>query len=263
MRVAHRGSGGLVTALSGLGDHLSDGVWVCAATTDEDRLAAAESSDAPLVTDATPGWRLRMLDLDPDAHAQFYTMIANPLLWFVQHGLWSLSDAPDIGANEHRAWDDGYTAINRRFADAITAELGDLPGACVMVHDYHLYLVPALVREQRPDVVLSFFCHIPWPHPDAWAVLPTAWRQEIFRGVLGADIVGFQTERSARNFVAGCEQVLSAHVDHQELTVNHNGRSVAARWYPISVDVGQLEELAQSSSVRRARRRSWRAGATS
>jgi trehalose 6-phosphate synthase len=250
VRVAQRGSGGLVTALSSLGDHLSDGVWVCAAMSDEDRVVAAESGDNPQVTAEAAGWRLQMLDFDAATHTPFYAMIANPLLWFVQHGLWSLSDAPDIGANEHRAWDDGYTVVNTRFADAVSAQLGATPGARVMVHDYHLYLVPALVRQRRPDSVLTFFCHIPWPHPEAWAILPMAWRQEIFAGVLGADIVGFQTERSARNFVAGCEQVLSTRVDHRELVVQHEGRRVAARWYPISVDVAQLEDLATTPAVR-------------
>jgi len=249
-RVVERGAGGLVTALSSLGDHLSDGVWVCAAITDEDKVIAAECGDDPLVTDASPGWRLQMLDFDEATHAQFYGIIANPLLWFVQHGLWSLSDAPDIGANEHRAWDDGYAVVNARFADAICGRLDVLPEARVMVHDYHLYLVPAMVRKQRPDIVQSFFCHIPWPNPEAWAVLPLSWRQEIFRGLLGADIVGFQTERAARNFVAGCEQLLSAHVDHHELNIEHDGRRIEARWYPISVDVGQLESLATSPAVR-------------
>jgi trehalose 6-phosphate synthase len=249
-RVVERGAGGLVTALSNLGDHLTDGVWVCAAISDEDKVVAAECADDPWVADAAAGWRLQMLDFDEATHSQFYGIIANPLLWFVQHGLWSLSDAPDIGANEHRAWDDGYDVVNTRFADAICSQIDLLPGARVMVHDYHLYLVPSMVRQRRPDTVLTFFCHIPWPHPEAWAVLPLAWRQEIFAGLLGADIVGFQTERSARNFVAGCEQLLSAHVDHDELTIQNNGRRIAARWYPISVDVAQLEGLATSPAVR-------------
>jgi trehalose 6-phosphate synthase len=249
-RVVERGAGGLVTALSNLGDHLSDGVWLCAAISDEDKVVAAECGDTPMAADEAAGWRVQMLDFDDTTHTQFYAMIANPLLWFVQHGLWSLSDAPDIGANEHRAWDDGYAVVNARFADAICAQLDVLPDARVMVHDYHLYLVPSVVRRLRPDTVVSFFCHIPWPHPDAWSVLPLAWRQEIFAGLLGADIVGFQTERSARNFVAGCEQILSTRVDHGELTVQHDGRRVAARWYPISVDVAQLEDLAASPAVR-------------
>jgi trehalose 6-phosphate synthase len=248
--VARRGSGGLVTALTQLRKELPDGAWVCAAITDGDRSVVSAAGGAPF-TDEASGWRLRMLDLDPDAHTRFYSMIANPLLWFIQHSLWSLSDAPDIGHEEHLAWDEGYVPVNAGFADAVIAEVTDEERPpIVMVHDYHLYLVPALVRAKCPETPVHFFCHIPWPNPEAWRVLPARWREALFAGVLGADVVGFQTERSARNFVDGCDQVLGAAVDRWELTVDHGGRRVAARWYPISVDVGYFEALAASDAVR-------------
>jgi trehalose 6-phosphate synthase len=246
--VVGRGAGGLVTAFRDVGRAVAGGTWVCAAITDGDRAVAGGRGRSVLVDDAS-GWRVRMLDLDPVAHARFYSTIANPLLWFVQHGLWSLGDGPDIGRDEHVAWDDGYVAVNRRFADAVVAEWDHDQRATVMVQDYHLYLVPALVRERRPEAVVNFFCHIPWPHPDAWVVLPAEWRQAIFAGLLGADIVGFQTERSARNFVDGCEQLLGSTVDRDALTVCHHGKTVAARWYPISVDVAHFESLAASEPV--------------
>jgi trehalose 6-phosphate synthase len=149
------------------------------------------------------------------------------------------------------AWDEGYVPVNGSFADAVVAELADDDRpAVVMVQDYHLYLVPALVRARCPDVPVHFFCHIPWPHPDAWRVLPATWREAVFTGLLGADVVGFQTERSARNFVEGCEQVPGTTVDRQELAVEHGGRRVIARWYPISVDVAYFEALAASDGVR-------------
>jgi len=245
--ITERGGGGLVSAFTGLAPRLEDAVWVCAAISDEDRAAVADR-DGKLFTDEE-GWQIRMLDLDPEAHTRFYTMIANPLLWFIQHGLWSLSDAPDIGAAEYDAWDHGYVPINDAFAEGILAELDGRHPAAALVQDYHLYLVPALVRSRRPDVSITFFCHIPWPHPEAWMVLPPAWRQAVFQGMLGADIVGFQTEAAAKNFVAGCEQVLSVQVDRDALVVTHQGRKIAARWYPISVDVARLERLAASEAV--------------
>jgi trehalose 6-phosphate synthase len=244
---ARRGSGGLVTALTHLGKEITDGAWVCAAISGGDRSLVAAGS-APS-TDEASGWRLRMLEIDPDVHDRFYLMIANPLLWFIQHGLWSLSDAPDIGHDEYLAWDEGYVPVNEQFAEAVVAEAGDGAPAVVMVHDYHLYLVPAMVRSQVPESLITFFCHIPWPHPDAWRVLPLGWREAIFSGVLGADVMGFQTERSARNFVEGCEQVLGAKIDRDALTVDHAGRRAVARWYPISVDVPHFEALANSEGV--------------
>src|SRR5579862_4544908 len=89
VRVAERGGGGLVSAFAGLAPRLGDAVWVCAAITDEDRATVADGGGRPFADEE--GWQVRMLDLEPEAHARFYTMIANPLLWFIQHGLWSLS----------------------------------------------------------------------------------------------------------------------------------------------------------------------------
>ena len=249
-RVANRGAGGLVTAFAGLGNRLEDTVWVCAVMSDEDRAVAAEHPRAFSVAEAG-GWRLRMLDIDAEQHRQFYAMIANPLLWFIQHGLWDLSDAPDIGPAEHAAWRDGYMAVNARFADAVLEEVGDHGGASVLVQDYHLYLVPGLVRARCPGVFINLFCHIPWPQADAWRILPPTWRRTIFEGILGADIVGFHTEHYARNFLAGCEQLLGLEVDAERLEVIHDGRRIAARWYPISVDAAQFEELAASPDVLR------------
>ena len=247
-RVANRGAGGLVTAFAGLGTRLENTVWVCAAMSDEDRVVAAEHRRAFSVAEAG-GWRLRMLDIDAEIHRQFYAMIANPLLWFIQHGLWDLSDAPDIGPAEHAAWRDGYLAVNTAFADAILDEIGDSPSASVLVQDYHLYAVPGLVRRRSPGAFVNLFCHIPWPQPEAWRVLPPEWRRAIFEGILGADIVGFHTERYARNFLAGCEDLLGLEVDPRRREVLHAGRRVAARWYPISVDAEQFEELATRPEV--------------
>ena len=249
-RTAQRGAGGLVTAFAGLGSRLEDTVWVCAAISDEDRAVAREHSGAFSVAEAG-GWRLRMLDVDPERHRQFYAMIANPLLWFIQHGLWDLSDAPDIGPAEHAAWRDGYVAVNASFAEAVIDEIEGTTTPSVLVQDYHLYLVPGLVRRRCPNAFVNLFCHIPWPQPEAWRVLPPAWRRAIFEGMLGADIVGFHTEAYARNFLSGCEQLLGLEVDLASFDVVHDGRRVAARWYPISVDADQFEEMSRSEGVGR------------
>jgi len=247
--VAHRGSGGLVTALTQLRKEIPDGAWLCAAITEADRAVVSAAGGAPIADDLS-GWRLRMLELDPSAHERLYACIANPLLWFIQHGLWSLSEAPDIGHNEYVAWEEGYLPVNAAFADAVIAELAneDRPAA-VTVHDYHLYLVPALVRAKCPEAVVHFFCHIPWPPAEAWRVLPASWRDAVFAGLLGADVLGFQTPRSARNFVDGCELALGARVDREALAVEQGGRRVVARSYPISVDVAALDALAASGAV--------------
>ena len=248
-RVAHRGSGGLVTAFAGLGSRLAEAVWICAAISDEDLAVATERGPRAFVAPETNGWWLRMVEVDPERHRQFYGMIANPLLWFIQHRLWDLSDAPDIGPAEHAAWTDGYVAVNRQFADAVVDQLAGVDNASVLIQDYHLYLVPGMVRAGCRSVFLSFFCHIPWPQPDSWRVVPAEWQRAIFEGILGADIVGFQTEVYARNFVAGCADILGLQVDLRRLEVEFDGRRIAARWYPISVDAEEFEALAESPGV--------------
>jgi trehalose 6-phosphate synthase len=251
-RTVKPGHGGLVTALAGLADHLDDAVWVCAALSDEDAAVAREHDGAAFEPEggSGPGMRVRMVELDPDVQHKFYAVIANPLLWFVQHYLWDLGDTPDITRREVEAFANGYVPVNARFADAVAEEVQARGGrATVMVQDYHLYLLPEQVRDRCPEVFLHHFVHIPWPHPDAWRVLPPAMRRAVFNGVLGNDIVAFHSRRYARNFLLGCEELLGLEVDRARLTVDVAGRTVHARHYPISVDPDELEETAASPAV--------------
>jgi len=253
-RTAGRGGGGLVTALSGLAGRLDDAVWVCAAMTDEDRVVAGEHSGKAFDAGDRDGELLvRMVETDPEEHRKFYTVIANPLLWFVQHYLWALSDAPDITTVERDAFDHGYRPVNERFADVVAEEVEARGGSpTVMVQDYHFYLVPELLRARCPDVFLHHFVHIPWPQPDAWRVLPRPLREAVLRGVLGNDVVAFHTKHYARNFLLGCQELLQLPVDLDNLSVDVDGRTVRARWYPISIDPDAIEQRAASDEVRAA-----------
>ena len=250
-RRATPGTGGLVTALAGLAGHLDDAVWVCAAMSDEDAAVSREHDGGAFDHDGTgPGMSVRMLELDADAQHKFYAVVANPLLWFVQHNLWDLADTPDITTREMDAFDNGYAPVNAAFADAVAEEVEARGGrATVMVQDYHLYLVPARVRERCPDVFLHHFVHIPWPHPDAWRVLSPGMRRAVFEGVLGNDIVAFHSRRYARNFLLGCQELLGLAVEWDGMTVDVGGRTVHARNYPISVDPDELASAADSEAV--------------
>jgi trehalose 6-phosphate synthase len=274
-RTANRGAGGLVTALTGLASSLPDAVWVCAATTNEDVAVAGEhGSQAVQLTlepgprildqtdnDASPGsepaWvKLRLVEVEQQAHDDFYTVIANPLLWFLQHGMYGLALAPVLTKREHAAYEHGYLAVNHAFADAVAEEVTARGGrALVMLHDYHFYLVARQVREHCPQALLSFFLHIPWPGPDAWRVLPPAWREQLLTGLLGNDVVAFHTEGFARNFLLCVQELLGLPVDLQAMTVDLGERRVAARHYPISIDVAAMRELAASPQVAEHARR--------
>jgi trehalose 6-phosphate synthase len=248
-RTLQRGMGGLVTALRDLVRYVDCTSWVCAASTDEDRVVARGGfQSVDVVADRT--CRVLMLDIDPDVHHKFYAIIANPLLWFIQHYLWDHGTSPDITARELDAWHNGYVEVNRRFADAVIETAATVPsGSIVMVHDYHFYLVPKLVRDAGTDVFLHFFVHIPWPQPDSWRLLPPELREPIIEGLLGSDIVAFHTERYARNFLLTCQELLGLEVDFDAGVVHIDGREVAARYYPISIDESTLLALADTPAA--------------
>jgi trehalose 6-phosphate synthase len=266
-RRARKGAGGLVSALMGLASQLDDAVWVCATDSDEDSAVASEYKGRPfpVVMTGEPHLQVdgdrsgtdrvvevRMVDVDRAAHDDFYGVIANPLLWFVQHGLYDLTRSPNIGQRERDAFDHGYVTVNEAFAEAVANEVNERGGrALVMLHDYHFYLVAGLVRERCPDVVISHFVHIPWPGPDAWRVLPPDVRERILYGLLGNDVVAFHTERFARNFLLCAQELLGLQIDLDAMTVMIGPRTVTARTYPISIDVVDLQKIAQGAPVRK------------
>jgi trehalose 6-phosphate synthase len=164
------------------------------------------------------------------------------MLWFVQHSLWELAYTPKVDAAFHRAWHDGYVAVNEGFARAVLAELEREPDAAVFFHDYHLYLAPRLVREGRPDARLMHFVHVPWPQPDYWRVLPRPMRSAIHEGLIANDVIGFHTDRWRSNFVYSTRELLGEDVTQKTVTA------------AISVDPAEFDELAQSGPVLAAER---------
>jgi trehalose 6-phosphate synthase len=249
-RTVRRGGGGLVTALTGLVTH-RDALWIASAMTPEDAAVTRESGAAPIAVelDGTT-YEVLMVESDPAAYEGFYNVIANPILWFIQHYLWDLSNAPDIRQQEADAWEYGYKVVNEDIARAVIASIEGRPDALVMMHDYHLYTCPAIVREARPDALLHHFVHIPWSQPDSWRILPARMREEIYRGLLANDIIGFHTTAYCRNFLACCRELLELEVDYERGAVVHSGRETWVRAYPLAIDAERLERAAASDEVR-------------
>src|SRR4051812_19499322 len=197
-----RGTGGLVTALQGLASH-RDAVWIASTMSDRDALVAAENGGKALQVEAPEGgtYSVRLVQSDPEAYDRFYNIFANPMLWFVQHYLWDLSNAPDIRRHEVEAFEFGYNVVNEDLAAAVLDEIDGLDEPVVMVHDYHLYTLPAMVRRARPGVFLHPFIHIPWTQSDAWKGLPNHIRNQIYAGLLANDIIRFPNKSYRRNFL--------------------------------------------------------------
>jgi trehalose 6-phosphate synthase len=247
-RIVRRGGGGLVTALSGLATHRRV-LWVASAMTDED-VAVSEAVGGPVEVELEGiTYDLELVASDPQAYDLFYNVIANPHLWFIQHYLWDLSNAPDIRAEEKEAWERGYTVVNDDIANCVLNRIVGQESPLVMLHDYHLYTVPALIREQRPDAFLHHFVHIPWPHADAWRVIPGRWREAIYRGLLANDIVGFHLPSYVHNFLDCCRELMEFEVDYTNDVVYHEGGETWVRAYPLGVDSDRLRRVASSSLI--------------
>ena len=247
---AKRGTGGLVTALTGLASH-RDAVWIASALTDGDTRKAHEAEGKAFGVRSPAGgeYQVRLVVSEPDAYDRFYNIFANPMLWFIQHYLWDLSNAPDIRRNEVEAFEYGYNVVNEDLATAVIEEIEGTDEPVVMVHDYHLYTLPALVRRARPDVFLHHFVHIPWTQSDAWRVLPAKIREELYCGLLSNDIIGFHTSSYRRNFLQCCRDLMELDVDFDAGVVHFEDREVWVRNYPLPIDARALFNVASSDGV--------------
>jgi trehalose 6-phosphate synthase len=253
-RTVRRGGGGLVTALSGLVSH-RDALWIASAMSEED-IAVSEERGGPIEQELDGiGYRVLLVGSDPVAYDRFYNVIANPILWFIQHYLWDLSNAPDIRQQELDAWDHGYQAVNQDIARAVLSQIEGQEQPLVMLHDYHLYTAPGMIRAERPDAFLHHFVHIPWSQPDSWRILPTRIRNAIFEGMLANDIIGFHTHAYCINFLRCCDELLDdVEVDYHAVEVRHAGGKTLARAYPLGIDAQRLERAAASPEVAEAER---------
>jgi trehalose 6-phosphate synthase len=245
-----RGSGGVVTALTGLASH-RDAIWIASAMSEHDVEISRQSGERPFPVRSPAGseFQVRLVVSDPQAYDRFYNVVANPMLWFIQHYLWDLSNAPDIRREEIEAFEFGYNAVNEDLARAVLEELEGVEEAVVMIHDYHLYTLPDLVRRARPDAFLHHFVHIPWTQSDAWRVLPTRIREEIFTGLLANDIVGFHTRSYRQNFLQCCRDLMDLEVDFERGLVRFGEREVWVRAYPLPIDHKATRLVAQSPRV--------------
>lgn len=242
-----RGVGGLVTAVGGA-LRGREAAWVAAAGGDEDRKQAARG---PFVYDVGgTDVRVRLAALDPQLYDAYYNEFSNRILWFLHHYLWETPRAPEPGPAEGAAWE-AYGKVNERFAELIADEAPN--GATALPQDYHLSLVPRLLRARRPDLRIGTFWHIPFCQPDQYRVLPDEWAAALLRGMLAADAIGFQTQRWADNFTACSREVLGATVKGTRVTAGD--RSARVGVYPVGVDVDLLRSQAEQPEVAEAAKR--------
>ena len=218
--------GGLVTALEPV-MRRKGGAWI-------GWHGAADEKIKPFEHE---GIRLEPVPLSALEVEEYYEGFSNGTLWPLYHDVIA---PPEF----HREWWDAYVDVNQRFAER--ASRIAKRGATVWVQDYQLQLVPSLLRGLRPDLRIGFFLHIPFPPRELFTQLP--WRRQILEGLLGADLVGFQLPGAAQNFVRLVRERVG-HKTHRDLIYLPEGRTVAARAFPISIDTHAFEQLARTESV--------------
>ena len=235
--------GGLVSALDPLMQRIH-GTWVAWGSGNADR----ESSDELGRVQVPPGqeaYTLRRVRLDDDDVEGYYHGFANRALWPLCHLL--------IHHFEFRTefWE-RYRAVNLRFAHAAADEAERCTGrAMVWIQDYHFALVAESLRAMRPSLFIHQFWHIPFPPPDIFRLLPVGTHLSLLRGLMGNDLMEFQTERHAMNFLDCVEEFVDgARVDRDRRRLTYQGRTTYVDAFPISIDVSRFEEMARSDEGR-------------
>jgi trehalose 6-phosphate synthase len=262
--VGQRGGGGMVSGVaSGLASvpPQAEVSWLCAPLSDADRaLARQDRAQDP------EGVLVRMLDIPEDTFERAYNNVANSALWFVHHMLFDTPNQPRFGGQFRRDWE-SYLAYNATFADALAGEaLADggsqdrspAAGTRVLVQDYHLSLVPRLLRERLDggsgDIRIAHFSHTPWAPPDYYRILPDEMALAVLDGILGADHVGFHAGRWATAFLDCCEAILGADVERGQGRdagrVAHRGHVTQVGVHPLGVDAPALRARALAADVR-------------
>jgi len=253
---SRRGAGGMVTALIDVASRMNM-TWVAMAMTEGDRIALEEAEqNGGLLTSQISGQKiqLRYAAIAETAYRKYYGKISNQLLWFLQHYMYDPTEDSATIRQVQDAWTNGYRVANKAIADAVNAEIQrEDSSAVVMLHDYHLYLAPAMIRKCHPSVVIQQFIHIPWPEVRYWHFLPSNITQAIYSSLVGNDIIGFQTERDARNFIEGARTLLEgAEIDFKERAIEWRGHLTQVRDYPISISVTSERDAIQSPAGKRA-----------
>jgi trehalose 6-phosphate synthase len=244
--VARRGGGGLVTAMGPALAAEEGAMWIAAAGTPAERAVAAHPG--PLRAQLPQGSvRLRLLAVDDDDYDAYYNQVANRVLWPLLHRLFDTAREPRFDDDFVRAWA-RYRSVNERFADACAAE--PLSGGA-FVQDYHLALVPGLLRARRGTAAIAHYTHCPWAEPDTFAMLPDGVRAELLAGMLGADLLCFEVPRWRSRFLACCREA-GYRTSEGDGSVLVGARQVHTRAYPLGVDAADLDRQAGTAPVRDA-----------
>ncbi len=228
-----RPASGLVTAVEPIMRACS-GTWIAHGSGSADKLVVDDDDRIAVPVD-DPAYSLRRVWLSREEEAGYYYGFANEGLWPLCH---IAHVRPTFRASD---WKE-YERVNQKFARAVREESRS-PDPIVLVQDYHLALLPRMIREMMPGATIITFWHIPWPNPEAFGICP--WRDQLLDGLLGSSILGFHTQFHCNNFVDTVDRFVEARVDRETFTVSHREQTTAVKRYPISIDWPPEPELVE------------------
>jgi len=222
---------GLVTALEPI-LRACDGTWIAHGSGDADRETVDRRGRLRVPPDR-PEYTLRRVWLTKEEEQGYYYGFANEGLWPLCH---IAHTRPTFRTSD---WE-SYREVNRKFADTALEEMENAEQALLLVQDYHFALLPRMIKEARPDVRVAIFWHIPWPNPEAFGICP--WQRDLLDGLLGADLVGFQTQAHCNNFLETVDAALESRIEWERFAVKRGDHVTLVRPFPISVDFRETQQ---------------------
>jgi len=240
--IIERSAGGVATALDDI-LALTGGIWLAWGSGDADR-ETVDEDDTVMVPPDNPAYRLKRVWLQKRIADNYYNGFSNRVLWPLCH------ISLDRVYYRRRYWED-YIKANFTFTNAISAIVNR--NSLVWLHDYHLCMVPGMLRERFPDLTIAHFWHIPWPDWDVFRAAPQA--MNILEGLLGNDLIGFQIPLFVKNFLECVDEALDAEVDYENSIITYRGRKTFLSAFPISVDFEKFDHLSSAPETERSIKR--------
>lgn len=228
---------GMVTALDPI-IRAEGGIWIAHGSGNADK-EVVDRNDRISVPPDDPYYTLRRVWLTREEEERFYYGFSNEALWPLCHIVYV---KPKFNESDWLV----YKSVNQKFANIILEEVGN-EKAFVFIQDYHFTLLPKMLKDQRPDLLVAQFWHIPWPNREAFRICP--WDQEILEGLLGNDLLGFHIQYHCNNFLNTVDRSLEARINYGKFSVTKNGKKTYIRPFPISIDFEELNLQAQGKDI--------------
>lgn len=233
-----RPASGMATGLEPI-VRATNGLWVAHGSGNADR-HVVDAEDRVRLPPEAPEFTLKRVWLTKDEENHYYHGFSNRTMWPLCHVVFV---RPTF---DRKDWE-VYQSVNAKFAAAVLEEIGDAR-AFIWIQDFHLALLPRLLKEARPDLLVAQFWHVPWPTPEIFRLCP--WKTDLLWGLLANDLIGFHLRYHCNNFLESVDRELEARVDRERSSVFSTGHETLVRRMPISIDYDRTASLAESDAVR-------------